>query len=89
MFGYTLAQEVKGAKDLTTRTNPDVYVMLEHYKDRDAFASHMKSAHFQKWGPKLMESMTSGPLKILAPAIAGKDLTTIVHHGVCLVSGRG
>ncbi len=70
MLAYTLAQEVKGSKDLATKTNPDRYYMLECYKSRDAFSSHMKSAHFTKWGPKLSEYVDNGPLQILAPVFA-------------------
>lgn len=54
--------------------------MLEHYKDRDAFGKHMKSGHFSQWGPKLMNVMTSAPLRILAPAIQGTDMVKVIHH---------
>ena len=70
MLAYTLCQEVKGSKDLTTKTNPDRYFMVECYKSRDTFSAHLKSAHFTKWGPKLGEFVDNGPMQFLAPVFA-------------------
>lgn len=50
IIAYTLAQEVKGSKDLNNKVQPDKYYMIEHYKSLDAFIFHVKTPHFKKCG---------------------------------------
>ncbi|KAI8999928.1 hypothetical protein DFJ74DRAFT_672668 [Hyaloraphidium curvatum] len=72
MLTYTLTQQAKNPKELASRTEPEKYFMVEHYKDRDAFVAHLKSPHFAKLGSKLGQYTTNGPMKFLTPLVDHK-----------------
>lgn len=52
---------------MNSKSEPDVYYMVEKYANRDAFLFHMKSPHFKKFSPLLGEYTVGGPMKFLAP----------------------